>query len=190
MRKTALLMVLWFLLSVCVHAVSAVGYSGDAPEDDATEAFHFPSSLKTIGDEAFSGTAVKSVVLPDSVESIGARAFANNDALKTVYIPASVNYIGDQAFEGSSHTMIQAAEDSYAAAWARENNIACVQTESAGTRLSKLRKLLQGSFFLSLNFAYLLPVEQNRQRRRKAVFEVSMRPQDRPELYPINYRFP
>ncbi|GAA3875287.1 hypothetical protein GCM10022381_17470 [Leifsonia kafniensis] len=50
-----------------------------------------------IGDEAFLGTGLTSVVIPDSVVRIGSSAFLDNE-LTTLTIPDSVIAIGDAAF--------------------------------------------------------------------------------------------
>ncbi len=49
-----------------------------------------PSTVKTIGDEAFSGTALTSVSIPNGVKSIGNSAFRHIATLKKANIPASV----------------------------------------------------------------------------------------------------
>ena len=77
-------------------------------------------SVKTIGDRAFSGTAIpslilnsglvsigdsafegclslSSVILPNTLNSIGQGAFCNTSALKTVFIPENVDFIGSFA---------------------------------------------------------------------------------------------
>lgn len=189
MRKIALVIVLCLLFSTwSVSASVTADIHEFAQKSDAV--FKLPASLKIIGEEAFEGVSAITIVLPGSTESIGTRAFADNSALRAVYIPESVRYIGNQAFEKSQNVVIRANEDSYAASWARLHDIVCVQEENAETWFTRLGKLMQGSFFLTLSLTCVVPGDQYWQRRKKAVFEVSMRPQDRPELYPINYRFP
>ena len=58
--------------------------------------------ITRIGDSAFNRSKVKSVLLPDSVTSIGTGAFSACDKLSAINIPGSVTAIGDQAFYGSS----------------------------------------------------------------------------------------
>ena len=56
-------------------------------------------SITSIGEYAFYGcTALTSVALPDSITSIGESAFENCASLTSVIIPDSVTYIGDEAF--------------------------------------------------------------------------------------------
>ena len=51
-----------------------------------------------IGDRAFSSKSLTSVVLPDTITSIGASAFANCSKLTSIIIPDSVTSIGTGAF--------------------------------------------------------------------------------------------
>ena len=52
----------------------------------------------SIGEGAFSGRSMKTVVIPDSVEQIGKDAFNNCWELESIEIPDSVWYIGSKAF--------------------------------------------------------------------------------------------
>lgn len=58
------------------------------------------TSLKTIGSTAFYNTNIDKITLPDSVESIGDRAFAStkNAYLASPYLPTSLTWIGKQFF--------------------------------------------------------------------------------------------
>lgn len=59
------------------------------------------TSLKVIGDYAFSKSGLESVVIPDGIQTIDVYAFANCNSLKSVGIMAekSLEYIGTGAFE-------------------------------------------------------------------------------------------
>ena len=63
--------------------------------------YAFPACLNTIEEEAFSGSGVGILVIPSSVRSIGARAFANCSALRQITIPDTVTSIDASAFEGT-----------------------------------------------------------------------------------------
>ena len=85
--------------------------------------FKLPASLQVIEDEAFEGTSLFSVELPDSVVTIGERAFSNISTLHAVSIPDSVTYIARNAFTGSKNVTITASPGSYARTWAKENGV-------------------------------------------------------------------
>ena len=85
--------------------------------------FKLPASLRVIEDEAFEGTSLFSVELPDSVVTIGERAFSNISTLHAVSIPDSVTYIARNAFTGSDKVTITASPGSYARTWAKENGV-------------------------------------------------------------------
>ncbi|MDD6553873.1 MAG: leucine-rich repeat domain-containing protein [Prevotellaceae bacterium] len=70
-----------------------------------------PKGTKAIGDHAFGNTAsLTSVVIPDSVETIGANAFAGS-GLEAIVIPKQVTKIGTYAFWGCAHLTDIAFED-------------------------------------------------------------------------------
>lgn len=190
MRKMALLLALWFCFSVGFASKAMADRFDGKYETDDDAVFILPASLKEIHESAFEGTSVKMVVIPDSTETIGDRAFANIKTLWTVCIPESVRYIGDNAFAGSLNVIVKGAEDSYASYWAQKHHVPFVQEEIVSSLLAKLGKLLQGGAFLAFSLSCVCPKAQFWQRRKTKTRERSMRPQDRPELYPINYRFP
>ncbi len=52
-----------------------------------------------IGDNAFMGCSIQSIVISENVQSIGDRAFYACGDLEDVFIPKSVTHIGERAFE-------------------------------------------------------------------------------------------
>ena len=64
-----------------------------------------PDSVTTIGDRAFQSNNLSSVVIPDSVTTIGISAFESNK-LTSVVIPGSVTTIGISAFESNKLTSV------------------------------------------------------------------------------------
>lgn len=89
----------------------------------ASPVFNLPASLRSIEEEAFEGTAIVSVRLPEKVESIGERAFANIPTLWLIRIPDATKTIAGNGFEGSDQVTIVAAPGSYARAYASENGL-------------------------------------------------------------------
>ena len=71
-----------------------------------------------IADEAFRGTAVTSVTLPETVTEIGWFAFADCPALAAVTLPASVAAIDYGAFADCPRLTIYCPQGSYAAQYA------------------------------------------------------------------------
>ena len=58
-----------------------------------------PSTVKTIGNNAFSGSSISEIVLEEGLESIGWQAFCGCKNLVSVSIPSSVTYIDNGAFQ-------------------------------------------------------------------------------------------
>ena len=82
-----------------------------------------PASLRFIENEAFEGTAIVQAVLPENLESIGERAFANIMTLRMIKIPESTKTIAETAFAGSNRLIITSTPGSYARAWAGKNGV-------------------------------------------------------------------
>lgn len=66
-----------------------------------SETCDIPWGIKEIGQGAFENTKLSSVIIPDSVTSIGNFAFRGMDKLKEITIPDSVTSIGFQTFWGN-----------------------------------------------------------------------------------------
>ena len=187
MRKIAIILVVVFFF-----ATFSLPFFNQAENVELNGSFSFvlPASLSVIEDEAFVGTGMKDALLPESLITIGESAFADNQKLRKIVIPKSVYYIGDRAFEASSGVTIYGEAGSYVARWAMEHNIAFVRLDGTLAWISALKKLLEVicCSIIPLNIVY---ENVSLWKRRWAVFPLlSMRPQDRIELYPINYRFP
>ena len=83
-----------------------------------------PDSVTSIGDEAFvKCSSLADVTIPDSVTSIGVGAFADCSALTSLSIPDNVTSIGEWAFNNCPHLTLTVGRNSYAAQYAKENNI-------------------------------------------------------------------
>ena len=83
-----------------------------------------PDSVTSIGDVAFSYcSSLTSIELPDSVTSIGESAFYRCRSLTSIELPDSVTSIGDSAFEKCDNLTMTVQRDSYAARYAKDNNL-------------------------------------------------------------------
>ncbi len=92
-----------------VTSIGSCAFSFDVHVTDVT----LPSSLKTIGNDAFLGChGLTSVVIPEGVTSIGAYAFERCTSIETITVPASTTELGNHAFDtreyydGSYHTQL------------------------------------------------------------------------------------
>ncbi len=59
-----------------------------------------PDTVTSIGNGAFMGTSLKLITIPDSVKKIGIGAFEECSSLESITIPDSVTSIGNSAFSG------------------------------------------------------------------------------------------
>lgn len=133
---------LFFIMLFCLFIFSVItcAYANNLPEealqqshielkkqgrtDEIKESqFVLPASLTTIENEAFEGTAITNIILPENVETIGDYAFADIQTLRNIRIPNSTTYIGKNAFKGSANVTITGAPKGYARAWAHENGM-------------------------------------------------------------------
>jgi Lysophospholipase len=81
-----------------------------------------PEAVKTIEEEAFAGdSSLDEVVLPDGVESIGSRAFANS-SMKSINLPSSLTSIAEDAFENVK-PRITAERGTYSWDWAHRHGL-------------------------------------------------------------------
>lgn len=82
-----------------------------------------PDDLQRIEAQAFRGTSVAYVVVPEGCRSIGENAFADCEALRVIELPDSVTDIAPNAFSGCRNFVIRASMGSEAAKWAEKNDV-------------------------------------------------------------------
>ena len=181
MKKTGIALLVLLFLSLI-----SLAYADEIKEDQNT--FVLPAGVRIIDDEAFSGTAVETVVLLENVEYIGEKAFSDTEKLSNIYIPSTVEYIADNAFAGPD-IVIHGIKGSYASQWAEEHGFRFIHEDiwipTGGTdNLPKVQPvyLFVGAVsLLSLLVAYLANGLYTRNRKRV---------KDYPELYAIDLVFP
>lgn len=186
MKKIISILILFSLL--CVSPFVMTNRESEIFTSDRT--FVLPSSILIVDEEAFAGTPVETVVFPDGFSTLRDRAFSSAAKLRLVYLPGSVCEIGTDAFPVNAQLAIHGVEKSFAQTWADENGIKFV-TDDIWTR-SQTPEGFRVEGLLALSFI-LCPIEDEclkRLLRKVGEFLRSMRPQDRPELNPIDYRFP
>jgi len=83
-------------------AVSSLGETFKGAELGSFDELKYFTGLTSIDDEAFMGSTLTKVTLPEGLTTIGARAFADCASLTVFNVPASVVNIGNGAFKGCS----------------------------------------------------------------------------------------
>ncbi len=89
-------------LKTVVGGEALISIGNDAFSYTAVNTIPQAKSLKNIGRGAFSGCTFSSFTIPESVTSIEQNTFANCMLLESVIIPASITNIGGYAFNGCS----------------------------------------------------------------------------------------
>ena len=183
-RIIALFMTFMFI------ALFPQGYSY-AEELDVTQnsAFLFPASLKIIDEEAFSETSLVKAVLPDGVTYIGNKAFHKAIHLKDIVIPKTTVYIGKLAIPQNEGLIIHTVKGSYAHHWAKEHHRHFVINNDKPLRNKSIQMRSDNStknvYNQTVHYGNLIRLHARTEDEGN-----SMRPQERPELYPIDYKFP
>ena len=94
------------------EAVTSIGTVFKGAEIGSFEELKYFTALTAIDDEAFTGSTVSKVTLPDGITSIGKDAFAFCNSLTAINVPAAVTNIGSGAFKSCAElTAITVAEE-------------------------------------------------------------------------------
>ena len=150
----------------------------------------FPNSLLYIEDEAFEGTAFQAVFLPDGFLGIGDRAFRDAPSLYMVFIPQTTTSIGTDSFPQNRFFVLHGVKGSYASDWAKQQHLPFIPDYWVAWLL--LYRLIQTVLSAdATNTIQITALEAGaRSKGHSGHADRSMRPQDRPELNPIDYKFP
>ena len=86
----------------------------------SVEHYEVPLGVRAIGDMAFAGMGLKSIIFPDSLDFIGEGAFSDCRSLEEITLPKNLNIVRKSCFEGCvslSHVEIP-------------KNMSCIQSRS------------------------------------------------------------
>ena len=82
-----------------------------------------PTDMISIEQEAFmNDSSLDEVILPDGIQSIGSRAFANS-SLRKINLPDSLIQVSDDIFENSPNVVVSAKKGTYAYEWAERQGV-------------------------------------------------------------------
>lgn len=92
-------------------------------EKEKEQILRIESGVTRIRDGAYDGNQkLREVELPESVTSVGHKAFANT-AIRFIYVPAGVTAIEEDAFSGSPNLACLTPKGSYAAEWCEAHGV-------------------------------------------------------------------
>ena len=101
------------------------------PCGKSNESYQIPEDTISIGYAAFSGcSSLTEIIIPNSVTTIGDYAFASCSSLTEITIPDSVKEIGEDAFSNCGNLTLTVTRDSYAAQYAKDNDLQYTYTDS------------------------------------------------------------
>lgn len=185
-RIMAVTLMIVFLFS----AVSSLSLADlQQPVKTRQNTFLFPKSLVSVEEEAFVGTIPQTVVFHSGLKSIAPGAFASK-TLTDAYIPLTADSIADSAFPLIPEFTIHGINGSYAQRWADKRQIAFSADYSTAFAPRAGKRILQAGLKEESFYQAVDPDEDKSVSGETEGREISMRPQDRPELYPIDERFP
>ncbi len=162
----------------------------DGLESKHQSTYIFPISLQEIEEGAFSDTAAENIVFPDGLVYIGEYAFSGAKKLTDVFIPETTKYIADSAFSTTSNLLIHGVKGSYAEDWAKEHKVPFIEENIWNLILDNCKIISNQDLATDFLYKTVNPERIIKMVPRSEDENKSKRPQDRPELNPIDYRFP
>lgn len=104
------------------------------PYGKTAESYVIPNSVTSIGDRAFGDCdRITSITVPNSVTSIGEYAFYNCDSLTSIAIPNSVTSIEENSFDSCYNLTIYGTANSFAKTYAEDKIIPYIIDDTAPT---------------------------------------------------------
>ena len=187
MKKRIAFLLLLFVIADILLPVSVYAQT---PNYEPETTFILPSSIQIVEDAAFEGTGVITVIIPEKLQYIGENAFAAALNLMAVFIPKATVYIGENAFRENQNLTIYGIQGSYADDWAEEHHIPFDRSDIWNLCVIVWVSVLAYAVLAGRRFEMVRIVKAIRPNRRKDDEGRDMRPQERAELHPIDYRFP
>ena len=190
MKQFNQIMAVTLMIVFLFTAVSSLSLADrQQPDKTSKNTFLFPKSLVSVEEEAFAGTIPQTVVFYSGLKSIAPGAFASK-ALTDAYIPLTADFIADSAFPLIPEFTIHGVNGSYAQRWADKHQIAFSADYSTAFASGDGKRILHAGLKEESFHQAVDPDEDKTAPGENEGREISMRPQDRPELYPIDERFP
>ena len=183
-------MIIVLVVLLAISPISFPTACADMAEVKSQAVFIMPISLQEIEEEAFSGTAAEIVIFPEGFLRIGDNAFEQALQLTDVYIPDTTKYIADSAFSINPDLTIHGVKGSYAQKWAKKHKVPFVADNIWVAVVRRVGSpdtngIQIDHYIAAINPEKIIGVHERGEDEGK-----SKRPQDHPELNPIDYRFP
>ena len=129
----------------------------NAEEQAQDHVFNLPANLRVIEEDAFEGTAVSTVALPESIERIESGAFIHTPYLSEVILPEQIQQIDSNAFSPDQPLTVFGIPGSEGQQWASAHGYTFVN-RSIRWVFALLRGVMVGAKTLrARDFVFLSP---------------------------------